>query len=225
MANGATFTPGGKYSSPTIESQITLHAEQAQRIFNRCFEGASRSLFTVDVIARALADTKKSFDHGEVMEAINTMMSNIEKDIVNTSGRFKILLDQNDKAGVTASYTNPAKMKFVISSPEILRFAKLLQAFDEMLRLYDACWLCDLVESQKAQSFRSEKMRMVMRLVRKLQEQAAMARRALHKVEDSEQIKQDLGELAELATENDAERASMAETQKFEEDAKNTAAA
>lgn len=224
MANGGDFVPNGKYSSPTITSQITLHTEQSKRVFNRCFEGASRSLFSVDVIARALADTSKGFDHGGTMDAINGMISTIEKDIVNAGGRFKIMLKDNNHENTRPDYNNKGEFTFTISTPEILRFAKLLQAFDEMLMMFDTCWLTGLIESNKAQAFRTEKMRMVMRLVRKLQQQATVARKAFQRNENRDQMVQELGDLSGLTAEDDAERSAVEETNRYE-DQKETAAA
>jgi len=177
MANGQTFVPSSNYSTPTIESAITLNTEQAMRVFNRCFEGAGRALFTVDVIARALAENNKAFDHGEIMNSINIMITKLEKDITDAKGRFEHLLASNNQADTRARYQGAKKFTFAISTPEILRFAKILVSFDEMIQLFDTLWLVGLIDSKKAQSFRGEQLRMVMRIVRKLQNQATMARK------------------------------------------------
>jgi hypothetical protein len=212
MANGNVFKPSGAYSTPTIESELTLQTEQAKRFFSRCFEGAGRALFTTDVIARALAQSNKSFDHGEVMSAINTMLSKVEKDISDAIERFKVLLKTNGHAESRARYQAAETMTFSISTPEILRFAKLIAQFDEMIQLFDTAWLVGLIDSKKAQSFRGDQLRMLMRIVRKLQSQATMARRKA-RTEGSEEA---IEALKEVLDENDAERQATAEAEKAE---------
>lgn len=156
MSNGNVFEPNSRYSSPTIESAVTLNTEQAKRIFKRCFEGAGRALFTIDVITRALAEGNKGFNHGEVMGAINTILNKLEKEIVDNTQRFEMILAKAEKGNACARYTNAEQLIFSISTPEILRFATILNAFDLMMVKFDTCWLVGLVDSKQAQTFRSE---------------------------------------------------------------------
>jgi len=207
MANGQTFVPNSSYSTPTIETAINLQTEQAKRVFNRCFEGAGRALFTVDVIARALAQNNKAFDHGEIMSTINVMIEKLEKDIASAKGRFEILLETNGHQGTRARYQAAKQFSFAISTPEILRFAKILVAFDEMIQLFDTLWLVGLIDSKKAQAFRGEQLRMVMRIVRKLQSQATMARKKARTEGTPEAIEA----LQAVLDEDDAEKQTTAE--------------
>lgn len=211
MANGGAFVPNSSYSTPTIESTIILKTEQAKRVFNRCFEGASRALFTIDVIARALADTNKSFDHGQVMEAINKMLNDLEREIVNASGRYETMLKAKGHENTRCAYTKEATLKFSISTPEILRFATILSAFDEMIVLFDTCWLCQLVDSKVAQATRTEKLRMIMRIVRKIQLQATTARKGLQRTNPSNEV---IAAIGDAIGETQAERESLEETGK-----------
>lgn len=208
MANGQTFEPNSRYSSPTIESSITLNTEQAKRIFKRCFEGAGRSLFTIDVVTRALAEGNKGFNHGEVMGAINTMLSKLEAEIVNSTLRYELLLKNNNHENLPVRYNNAQTFAFSISTPEILRFATILTAFDQMIVRFDTCWLCGLIDSNQAQNYRTEKLRMVMKIVRKLQLQATSARKAARNNESNEILEK----LGDLASPNAQDQSAMDET-------------
>lgn len=208
MANGQVFEPKTRYSSPTIESSLTLNTEQAKRFYLRCFEGATRSLFTIDVVTRALAEGNKAFNHKEVMGAINTMLSKIESDIVNSTARHEVLLKTNNFENTPVRYNNAKEFTFAIWTPELLRFAQILSAFDQMIVRFDTCWLCGLVDSNQAQNYRTEKLRMFMNVVRKLQLQAKSARIAAYKTESKELLEQ----LGELAHENEHDHSAMEET-------------
>lgn len=214
MANGTTFTPSNNYSTPTIESELTLHTEQAQRFFKRCFDGAGRALFTVDVITRALAENNKSFDHSEVMSAINTMLEKLEKDINSATERFEHLLKANGQEATRARYGAAKTMTFSISTPEILRFARIIASFDEMIQRFDTAWLLQLIDSQKAQTFRNEQLRMVMRIVRKLQLQATMARKRAR----TEGTQEAIEALSSVLHEDEAEKTAIAEANRVTEE-------
>jgi hypothetical protein len=213
MANGQTFEPKTRYSSPTIESSITLNTEQAKRIFKRCFEGAGRSLFTIDVVTRALAEGNKAFNHGEVMGAINTMLTSLEKEIVDSTARYEVLLEKNNHSNTSARYTNAEQFTFSISTPEILRFATILSAFDQMMVKFDTCWLVRLVDSKQAQTYRSDKLRMIMKLVRRLQLQATSARRAARRTGTPDMLEQ----IGDLSSANEHDASAMDETQEVRE--------
>lgn len=210
MANGQVFKPSGNYSTPTIESQVTLQTEQALRIFRRCFEGAGRSLFSIDVITRVLAQGNKQFNHGEVMDAINTMLTKVQKDIKDSTARFEAMLKANGQESAQARYQAAETLTFSISTPEILRFAQILVSFDEMIQKFDTAWLVQLIDTQKAQAFRGEQQRMMMRIVGKLQQQATLARRKAR----TEASVEAMAELNEVLTEDASEKRSLAEAAK-----------
>lgn len=169
MANGNTFEPQGKYSSPSLDSSITLDSAQAIRVFRRCFETASHSLFVIDVISRALASAYPDPEFKKVDGAVGQMMTDMENMIAGEIGRINALLEANGQGHQKPRYSNSETFSFAISSPVILRFASILVRFDEMYNRLDTAWLCGLVDSTKAQEFRREKLHWIQRIVRKLQ--------------------------------------------------------
>lgn len=169
MANGKTFEPQGKYSSPSLDSSITLDSAQAIRVFRRCFETASHSLFVIDVISRALASAYPDPEFKKVDGAVGAMMADMETMIAGEVGRINALLEAHGQGHQKPRYSNSESFTFAISSPIILRFASILVRFDEMYNRLDTAWLCGLVDSHKAQEFRREKLHWIQRIVRKLQ--------------------------------------------------------
>ncbi|MEW5511832.1 hypothetical protein ABGT16_04360 [Pseudomonas asiatica] len=169
MANGKTFEPQGKYSSPSLDSTITLDSAQAIRVFRRCFETASHSLFVIDVISRALASAYPDPEFKQAEGAVSKMMEDMETKIAGEIGRINALLEAHGQGHQKPRYSNSESFTFAISSPVILRFASILVRFDEMYNRLDTAWLCGLVDSNKAQDFRREKLHWIQRIVRKLQ--------------------------------------------------------
>ncbi|MBV7514460.1 hypothetical protein [Pseudomonas sp. PDM25] len=210
MANGNDFKPQGKYSSATLTSQYTLNTEHAQRVHRRCFEGAARALFTIDVIARALSHGNKAFNYSEVMAAVETLLSGLERDVINERDRFKHILEQNNSAGVTARYDNAAEFSFTVSTPLIMRLAQIIQAFDQMLIAAQTCWLMCFLDSDKNDLVANERMRQLMRVIRKLQLMATDARKKAKKDVNAEAIAANLGDAAE-ESEVDKQTASAIE--------------
>lgn len=169
MANGNTFEPQGKYSSPSLDSAITLDSAQAIRVFRRCFETASHSLFVIDVITRALASAFPDPEFKKVDGAVAQMLTDMEKMIDGEIDRINALLRANGQEHQAPRYSNSETFNFAVSSPVILRFASILLRFDMMYNRLDTAWLCGLIDSTKAQEFRREKLHWIQRIVRKLQ--------------------------------------------------------
>ncbi|EPA99257.1 hypothetical protein [Pseudomonas sp. G5(2012)] len=216
MANGHDFKPQGRYSSATLESTYTLHTEQAQRVHRRCFEGAARALFTVDVVARAMAQSNKAFDHNEVVKAVETMLINLETEITKERDRYSHMIKVAGQEGITARYDNAQAYTFTVSTPAIMRFAQIIQAFDQMLIQAQTAWLLCLLPSDKNSLVANERMRQVMKVIRKLQNMASEARNKGKKEPYAESIAQSLGEAAE---ETDVDQKTKAAIEEEEEQA------
>lgn len=169
MANGQNFVPQGKYSSPSLESAITLNSEQAIRVYRRCFETASHSLFVIDVISRALASASQDPKFKEVDGTVSKMLTDMEELLGGEIGRINALLEAHGQAHQQPRYSNANTFNFAVSTPVILRFATILLKFDEMYNRLDTAWLVGLIDSNKAQEFRREKLHWIQRIVRKLQ--------------------------------------------------------
>ncbi|RJX72636.1 hypothetical protein [Pseudomonas sp. LS-2] len=220
MANGNDFKPQGKYSSATLTSEYVLNTEHAQRVHRRCFEGAARALFTIDVIARALSHGNKSFNYSEVMAAVETTITSLETEIIKERDRFKAILEANGSAGVTARYDNAAHVSFTVSTPLIMRLAQIIQAFDQMLIAAQTCWLMCYLPSDKNELVANERMRQVMRVIRKLQLMATEARNKAKADKNAAEIAVDLGDANE---ENDIDKETASAIEQEEAAAKNAA--
>lgn len=197
MANGHDFKPKGPYSNASLESTYTLQTEQAQRIHRRCFEGASRALFTVDVVARAMSISNKAFDYNEVIKAVDTMLVNLETEILKERDRFIHMIKASGQEGVVARFDNASQYTFTVSTPAIMRFAHILQAFDQMLIQAQTAWLLCLLPSDKNSLVANDRMRQVMKVIRKLQNMATDARKKGRKEPLAADIAQSLGDASE----------------------------
>lgn len=204
MANGHDFKPKGPFSNATLESTYTLRTEQAQRVHRRCFEGAARALFTVDVVARAMSQSNKAFDYNEVIKAVETMMVNLETDIIKERDRYTHMISAAGQEGVVARFDNAQEYKFTVSTPTIMRFAQIIQAFDQMLVQAQTAWLLCLLPSDKNSLVANERMRQVMKVIRKLQNMASDARKKARKEPLAADIAESLGDANE-ETEVDAQ--------------------
>lgn len=203
MANGNTFVPQSKYSSPSLESQITLSSEQAIRVFRRCFETAGHSLFVIDVVSRALASGAKDSEYSKVDGAVSKMLSDMEELITNETLRLDALLAANGQGHQKPNYSKPAEFSFMISSPVILRFAQILLAFDHMITRIDTAWLCGLLDTDRAQSLHKEKLHWFQRVVRKLQAHSTAA------IKRGRQAKLDQGMLDNLQEKGETAAAQL----------------
>ncbi|WP_095158189.1 hypothetical protein [Pseudomonas sp. Irchel 3E13] len=197
MANGHDFKPEGTYSNATLESTYTLCTEQAQRVHRRCFEGAARALFTVDVVARAMSQSNKAFNYDEVINAVGTMMVNLETEIIKERDRYTHMIVAAGQEGVVARFDNAQEYKFTVSTPAIMRFAQIIQAFDQMLVQAQTAWLLCILPSDKNSLVANERMRQVMKVIRKLQNMASEARKKARKEPTASDIAKTLGDAAE----------------------------
>ena len=197
MANGSDFKPQGSYSAPTLQSQYVLKTEQAQQVHRRCFEGAARALYTVDVIARALAHRNNAFSHADVMKAVESLILKLEKEISDERDRFVAILKAAGQEGMVARYDNAATFTFTISTPLIMRLAHIIQSFDEMLVQAQTAWLLGVLPSDRNDMTGNERKRQLMRVVRKLQAMATDARAKARKSPDAAEIARTVGEIGE----------------------------
>lgn len=216
MANGSDFKPQGKFSAPTLPSTYTLKTEQAQQVHRRCFEGAAHALYTIDVIARALSHRNKAFSHTEVMKAVESLITKLEKEINDERDRFLAILKAQGGEGMVARYDNAAEFHFTISTPLILRLAHVIQSFDDMLVQAQTAWLMGFLPSDKNDMTANERKRQLMRVVRKLQAMASDARAKARKGPDAEEIARTVGAVAE---ESDLDRDTAQAVRELEADA------
>lgn len=207
MANGSDFKPQGKFSAPTLPSTYTLKTEQAQQVHRRCFEGAAHALYTIDVIARALSHRNKAFSHTEVMKAVESLITKLEKEINDERDRFLAILKAQGGEGMVARYDNAAEFNFTISTPLILRLAHVIQSFDDMLVQAQTAWLMGFLPSDKNDMTANE---------RKLQAMASDARAKARKGPDAEEIARTVGAVAE---ESDLDRDTAQAVRELEADA------
>lgn len=203
MANGKTFEPQGKYSSPSLQSTLTLNSEQAIRLFRRCFETASHSLFVIDVVSRALAAGANDKEYSKVDATVSKMLTDMETLIANESSRIEALLKAHGFENQVPGYTQPTAFPFKIASPVILRFAQILLEFDKMIARIDTAWLGQLIDTKKCQELHKEKLHWAMRQVRKLQALSTSA------IKRGRQVKLDPSLLNDLEQKSAANAANM----------------
>src|SRR5699024_5993134 len=115
------------------------------RVMARAFRRVSRSLFSIDVILRIIAEQEEI---DKVEGVIFGLISKVSEDLDKAESKLTKLVEDNG-IDEMATYTNPAEHTLEISSPHVAEFAHLIRKLDHLVGLADALWLNRLLTSQQ----------------------------------------------------------------------------
>ncbi|MBP3998242.1 hypothetical protein [Pseudomonas koreensis] len=212
--------PKRKISTPTISSTVSLNTDVAQRVFRDTFQVASRSLFTIDVVTRALAKKNTAFDYSEVLKAVMKIIDDIQTKLSKDKAQIEQLLTSENVRGKTR-YDHSVEQAYSISTPHANRFALIISDLDSYLVLIDTAWLSGLIPSNSVADLKYGWRRSVLRATRQL---THIARDSMKKVNRSgeelaAEVREELGDDVEsdqailtdaLANEDDLPAADVA---------------
>ncbi|KPG82304.1 hypothetical protein [Pseudomonas sp. RIT-PI-o] len=190
--------PKRKISTPTISSTVSLNTDVAQRVFRDTFQVASRSLFTIDVVTRALANKNTAFDYSEVLNAVMKIIDDIQAKLSKDKAQIEQLLASQNVTGKTR-YDHSIEQPYSISTPHANRFALIISDLDSYLVLIDTAWLSGLIASNSVADLKYGWRRSVLRATRQL---THIARDSMKKVNRSgeelaAEVREELGVDAE----------------------------
>ncbi|APC19428.1 hypothetical protein BLL42_27200 (plasmid) [Pseudomonas frederiksbergensis] len=209
-----------KISTPTISSSVSLNTDVAQRVFRDTFQVASRSLFTIDVVTRALAKKNTAFDYSEVLNAVMKIIDDIKAKLSKDTAQIEQMLASEKITGKTR-YDHSVEQAYSISTPHANRFAVIISDLDNYLVLIDTAWLSGLIPSNAVADLKYGWRRSVLRATRQL---THIARDSMKKVNRSgeelaAEVREELGDDVEtdkailndsLASEDDQQPAEVA---------------
>jgi hypothetical protein len=212
--------PKRKISTPTISSSVSLHTDVAQRVFRDTFQVASRSLFTIDVVTRALAKKNTAFDYSEVLNAVMKIIDDIQAKLSKDTAQIELVL-ASEKVISKTRYDHSVEQAYSISTPHANRFAVIISDLDNYLVLIDTAWLSGLIPSNAVADLKYGWRRSVLRATRQL---THIARDSMKKVNRSgdelaAEVREELGDDVEadqailtdaLANEDDQQSAEVA---------------
>lgn len=187
-----------RISTPTIGASVSLNTDVAQRVFRDTFLVASRSLFTIDVVTRALAKKNPAFDYTEVLSAVLKIIDDIDTKLNKDTLHIEQLLAANAITSKTR-YDNAVEQPYSISTPHANRFALIISNLDQYLGLIDTAWLTGLIPSNTVADLKFAWRRSILRAARQL---THIARDSMKKVNRSgeelaAQVREELGDEAE----------------------------
>ena len=190
--------PKRKISTPTISSTVSLNTDVAQRVFRDTFQVASRSLFTIDVVTRALANKNTAFDYSEVLNAVMKIIDDIQAKLSKDKAQIEQLLASQNVTSKTR-YDHSIEQPYSISTPHANRFALIISDLDSYLVLIDTAWLSGLIASNSVADLKYGWRRSVLRATRQL---THIARDSMKKVNRSgeelaAEVREELGVDAE----------------------------
>lgn len=176
------------YSKPVFSGQLVLRSEFAKYFGLVRFDRAASSLFLIDVLMLKMSDRVENFDHKVITELLSQKFDKTQTEITSEIKRMEDFLSE---AGITQrpTYTNPLERSYTISSPEVARFAKLIEDFDHFIQLIDTAWLTGQLDTKSAENFRSRKKSLISKLIGFITDKGYMAQEALTKLNTRGQAK------------------------------------
>lgn len=187
--------PKRKISTPTISASLALNTDVAQRVFRETYLVASRSLFTIDVVTRALAKKNAAFDYGEVLNAVMKIIDDLSAKLNRDTAQIEQMLTAH-KITSKSRYDHAVDQPYSISTPHASRFALIICDLDKLLCHIDTAWLSGLIPSNTVADLKYAWRRSVLRATRQL---THIARDSMKKVNRSgedvvAQVREELGE-------------------------------
>ena len=133
------------YSRPEFHVPVTLQSAHAHRVVGRSLIRVARALYGIDVVLHAIGDARQMEEvEGLVDGLLGTFAQRLEEEIA----RVEALKSANGIAAVPR-YTNPSRVTFRISSPQLSQYANLIQALDRLTVGIDTLWLSGLFSNRQ----------------------------------------------------------------------------
>ncbi|MBV7542144.1 DUF1845 family protein [Acidovorax sp. sic0104] len=128
--------------------KFDLHSFNAQKTFDRGFEQASESLFTLSVLVRALTSEAQAM---EVEAIVNKELDDLASDIKAETERLKAIAETAGVDFKGISYSAPKKCEARITSPRAAQMVKAVKDFDALACVVDALWISrELTDSERS---------------------------------------------------------------------------
>lgn len=224
-----------EYSTPSLEGTLIVGSEQAKSLVVRTpglrtsppFAGVSPALFAIDVVTRKMGKTNRAFDHKAVFSAVDARMSLVEEDLQGEIARLETFI-KNEEIFVRASYNNPVEYTYEITTPQILRAAKMIEQLDQLIVLVDTLWLTGRLSLEEAENYKNSKMKLLGKTFRNLISTGFAARKKAFEQSTPEAIEtqKDIIEAeAKAAAANDADDADDADSESVSAEVTERAAA
>ncbi len=148
-------------SMPFITMKFQLKSFNAQKTFDRGFQAAAESLFTLGVLVRALTTEAQAV---EVDSLVSTEMDQAAKDLTSEMERLQALADANGIAAEGITYSRPVECEAQVTSPRASLLVKLIKDFDKLVGLVDALWIAQVIRDSERNKIIYDSQRKILRL-------------------------------------------------------------
>ena len=133
------------FSRPELHVPVTLQSAHAHRVVGRSLIRVARALYGIDVVLQAIGDADKI---DEVEGVVDTLLGDFAKRLQEEMARLDAVKASNGVAAVPR-YTNPSRVTFRISSPQLSQYANLIQALDRLMVGIDTLWLSGVFSNRQ----------------------------------------------------------------------------
>lgn len=129
-------------SRPFFVQKIPLQSFHAQQVFKRGFDIYTRSVYSISVVLRAVADE----ENVRVVEGIiDEKLNNASEDIRREMDLLGKIADENGITLGNVDYSNPGIVEAKISSHRSARYISIIREFDHLIASIDALWLSGMI--------------------------------------------------------------------------------
>lgn len=133
------------YSRPEFHVPVTLQSAHAHKVVGRSLLRVARALYAIDVVLQAVGDEATV---NEVEGVVDSLLGDFSQALSAEIARLETLKSANGISTV-ARYTNPRRVTFRISSPQLSQYANLIQALDRLTVSIDTLWLSGLLSNRQ----------------------------------------------------------------------------
>ena len=133
------------FSRPELHVPVTLQSAHAHRVVGRSLIRVARALYGIDVVLQAIGDADKI---DEVEGVVDALLGDFAKRLHEEMARLDAVKASNGIETVPR-YTNPSRVTFRISSPQLSQYANLIQALDRLMVGIDTLWLSGVFSNRQ----------------------------------------------------------------------------
>lgn len=136
-----------KRSNPGVKRTVSFQSNAAKFAATHHFDSISKSLFDLDVVARARSKSvvAGSFDFKGAMEAVDRELGGLDQEISARNEQIKALL-RDHKIDELVEYENPWVREVSIKTPYTLTALNVFVDFDKLNAYLDTAYLYRLTE-------------------------------------------------------------------------------
>lgn len=129
-------------SRPYTTQKILLQSFHAQQVFKRGFSVFTKSIYSLSVILRSIAEAE---DLNKVIETIDEKIQSTSDDLETEIKRFNKLAEDNGITLGKIDYSNPSVVEAKISSHRSAQFVNIIRKYDDFISHLDALWLSGII--------------------------------------------------------------------------------